>query len=146
VKVGSVAAGAGRQLHPRLQSGASGRPLNFTVRRRGSMSSSVLKGAVSPAVACALLTSCVRMGDRDVFLVTSEPVTVFATQEQSMEPVPGNSLAVLEPKQSVPVLDCVDVKHYQIYKIRMPDGRTGFVNAGHYTLRDKEGRPTSCAR
>jgi hypothetical protein len=32
VRVGSVAAGAEDSVHPRLQSGASGRPLNFTVR------------------------------------------------------------------------------------------------------------------
>ena len=34
MNVGSVAAGGQEIVRPRLQSGASGRPLNFTVRRR----------------------------------------------------------------------------------------------------------------
>jgi hypothetical protein len=42
-------------VHPRLQSGASGRPLNFAVRRR-HMNSAVLRGLLALAGASVFLT------------------------------------------------------------------------------------------
>ena len=47
MKHGSVAAAAKDSVHPRLQSGASVRPLNFTVRRHVSASASFLLLSVS---------------------------------------------------------------------------------------------------
>ena len=85
-----------------------------------------------------LLASCVRMGGPDdMRLVTSGAVSVFATKQQSTAPSFGNRLAVLEPDARVPVLDCIDEGGYSIYKIRLSDGRTGFVNDGDYRLQDK---------
>jgi|SRR5580700_6588923 hypothetical protein len=110
------------------------------------MSASVLKGVVRLAAAC-VLSSCGGGStlDRDVFVVASDTVPIFATRDQSLQPPSGNSLAVLQPGQSVLVVECIDLKQYQIYKVRLPDGRTGFVNAGHYTLRARSGTPTPCA-
>jgi hypothetical protein len=86
-------------------------------------------------VTAILLTSCVRMGKPDdVLLVTSDAVSVFATKQQSIAPSLGDRLAVLEPNARVQVLDCLDEGGYSIYKIRLSDGRTGFVNDGDFTL------------
>lgn len=106
-----------------------------------------LKGCIGLAVACLALTSCTRMAEQqDVFLVANEPVPVFTTKELPIGPSADHTLAVLAPKQRVPVLDCADVKDYPVYKIRLPDGRMGFVNEGHYTLQDKDGRAAPCGQ
>ena len=44
------------------------------------------------------------------------------------------AIAQLSAGESVLVTKRVDVKHYLIYKVRLPDGRDGFVLDGEYTL------------
>jgi hypothetical protein len=58
VRVGSVAAGAGRQYGPRLQSGAPARPLNFTVRRH--MRPLLILSAIGLA-SCSTSNNCPNM-------------------------------------------------------------------------------------
>ncbi len=77
-------------------------------------------------------------------LVATGSVPVFATADDSMVSPAAKPVAVLQPQQSVPVLRCVDVKHYQVYEVRLPDGNTGYVNVGEYTLLGREGKPSSC--
>jgi hypothetical protein len=90
------------------------------------------------ATAGVLLASCVRMGEPDdMALVTSDAVPVFATKQQAITPTLGNRLAVLEADARVPVLDCIDEGNYSIYRVRLSDGRTGFVSDGDYRLQDK---------
>jgi hypothetical protein len=78
-----------------------------------------------------------------VFLTAKTSVPVFATKAESMSSgkTPFTELA---PNQRVPVLRCVDVKQYQIYKVRVLDGKVGYVNVGTYELTDKGGSVTSC--
>jgi hypothetical protein len=80
-----------------------------------------------------LLTSCMRQPD-DVFLVTSDAVSVFTTKQESLAPSVGTRLATLEPEARVPVLECLDEGGHSIYKIHLSDGRMGFVNDGDYIL------------
>ncbi len=42
-----------------------------------------------------------------------------------------------KPDARVPVLDCIDEGAYSIYKVRLSDGRAGFVSDGDYRLQDK---------
>jgi hypothetical protein len=57
---------------------------------------------------------------------------------------PGQkAIAKLSSGQSVPVAECVDVKHFLIYKVDLPDGRNGFVLDGHYSLM-RNGKKAFC--
>ncbi len=77
-------------------------------------------------------------------LVAKGSVPVFATVDDSMASPAAKTVAVLQPQQSVPVLQCVDVKHYQVYKVRLPDGSAGYVNVGEYAVLGKDGKRSSC--
>ncbi len=81
---------------------------------------------------------------KPIFLVAKHAVPVFATADESMVSPPPKAVAQLAPQQHVPVLRCVDVKHYQVYEVRLPDGTTGYVNAGEYDLLAKDGTRSSC--
>ncbi len=75
------------------------------------------------------------LSPRGLMLVTKGTVPVYATEDDAINKPPKPSvIAQLSPDQSVPVTKCVDVKHYMIYKVRLPDGRDGFVLDGEYTL------------
>jgi hypothetical protein len=39
----------------------------------------------------------------------------------------------------MPVLNCIDVKEYEVYKVRLADGKVGYVNNGTYELTDRDG-------
>ena len=109
------------------------------------MSTALRKIAFGLIATAALLAACVRMGEPDdVFLVANQAVLVFTTKQQSMHSSLGSPLAVLQPKERVPVLDCIDVGEYQVFEVRLADGRTGFVNDGDYRLRDEHDDSTWC--
>jgi hypothetical protein len=56
-------------VHPRLQSGASARPLNFTVRRMGPAAvTRFARGAT--LVSCWVLVGCVVLAGLDIWLAT----------------------------------------------------------------------------
>jgi hypothetical protein len=102
------------------------------------MSKAQSKNAFGLIAITVLLMSCTRMGEPDdIHLVTSDSVSVFATKQESISPSVASPLAVLEPDARVPVLDCIDEGAYSIYKVRLSDGRSGFVNDGDYRLQDK---------
>ena len=97
------------------------------------------KNAFGLIAITVVLVSCARMGEPDdILLVTSDSVSVFATKQQSITPSLDDRLAVLEPDARVPVLDCLNEGDYSIFKIRLSDGRTGFVSEGDYRLQDKK--------
>ena len=108
-----------------LRVSVQGRALRLSTTYRNSLFGLVL--------IASQLTSC--MGQpNDVVLVTRDAVSVFTTRQESLAPSVGNRLAILEPDARVAVLDCLDEGGYSIYKIRLSDGRTGFVKDGDYTL------------
>jgi hypothetical protein len=78
-----------------------------------------------------------------VFLSAKESVPVYATLAESRSPS-SSPVAVIEPKQKIPVVECIDVKEYQVYEVRLPDGKSGYVNIGKYDLTDRDGSLTSC--
>lgn len=46
----------------------------------------------------------------------------------------NNVLRILRKGERVEVLDCIDVKHYIIAKIRLPNNEDGYVAKGHFSL------------
>ncbi len=71
---------------------------------------------------------------RGLKLVTKGTVLVYATQEDAMKSPAPPAIAQLSAGESLPVTKRVDVKHYLIYKVRLPDERDGFVLDGEYSL------------
>ena len=76
-------------------------------------------------------------------LVTKDSVPVYHSEADSMASPSPEPLIILPPKQSVVVKECVDVKHYIIYKVELADGRIGYINAGEYDL-VRGGKPSYC--
>jgi hypothetical protein len=96
-------------------------------------------------VTAATVAAVIYLSRREsVFLTAKEPVPVFATVGESMASAAPHPISELEQNQRVPVLQCVDVKVYLVYKIRLPDGKVGYVNYGKYDLNDKNGSLVSC--
>lgn len=80
---------------------------------------------------------------KPLMLVAVSAVSVFETKSDAMASPEPKPIVVLSVQQSVEVVKCVDVKHYLIYKVRLPDGRTGYVNVGDYVLQ-RDGKPSHC--
>ena len=81
---------------------------------------------------------------RGLTLVTKGKVPVYATQEDAMKSPSPPAIAELLAGESVPVKKCVDVKHYMIYKVRLPYGRDGFILEGEYLLM-RDGKQAFCS-
>lgn len=79
-----------------------------------------------------LLSACTQ--ERDLLLIANSTVPVYDAPENALAPPPRTMIAELQAQQQVAVIKCSDVKHYQIYKIRLPDGRVGYINEGSYML------------
>ncbi len=88
--------------------------------------------------ASALVASCDTSAPGDMHLVTGDTVSVFATQKDSITPSTGTRLTILKPDAIVPVIACIDEADYSIYKIQLPDGRSGYVSDGDYRLLDRQ--------
>ena len=102
-------------------------------------------GAMMKAVVIIMtfffLSACFQ--ERGLFLVANGVVPVYETPEKAMSELPREKINTLSSQQRVRVLKCIDVKHYQIYKIRFLDGNLGYVNEGDYVLLRK-GKPSYC--
>lgn len=81
---------------------------------------------------------------RGVTLVTKGTLLVYATQEDATKSPSPPAIAKLSAGESVPVTKCLDVKHYLIYKVRLRDGRDGFVLDGEYSLM-RDGKEAFCS-
>ena len=95
------------------------------------------------AIALVLMVSLVAVfiSQRQIglTLVAEGPVAVYQTEVASKTPslAPLRTLSISE---RVEVIQCIDAKHYMIYKVRFPDGSTGFINDGRYILEGPNGR------
>lgn len=78
-----------------------------------------------------------------IYLMTNGVVPVYASLEQASSSLSHESIINLKADQTVEIIQCIDVKHYQLYKIRLPNGQVGFVNEGRYVLM-RNGKPSSC--
>ena len=99
------------------------------------MSKNTIKNLIGAIIAFGIIIFIGYMwSPRGLTLVTKGKVPVFATQEDAMKSPSPPAITQLSAGESVPVTKRVDVKHYLIYKIRLPDGRDGFVLDGEYSL------------
>ena len=95
-------------------------------------------------IAMTFATLCVAACTGNVvglYLVAHDEVPVFDTEKEAM--TSHSPEMKLTPLQRVPVIECVDVKHYLIYKIRLQNGKEGYVNEGKYSL-ERDGKPSTC--
>lgn len=76
-------------------------------------------------------------------LVTKDLVLVYEAEVHATTWPHPAAMTELPAGRSVPVTRCIDVKHYLIYEIRLPDGRQGFVLDGNYEL-IRNGSVASC--
>lgn len=67
-------------------------------------------------------------------LVTNNNVKVYKSLETALAKPPQKPMATLMTQERVEVIKNIDVKHYLIYKVRLLDGRIGFINEGEYIL------------
>lgn len=80
---------------------------------------------------------------KNLSLTAKSMVPVFETEADAIASPSPKTITELLPQQSVEIVRCVDVKHYLIYKVRLPDGRVGFVNMGDYIIM-RDGKPSFC--
>lgn len=93
---------------------------------------------VALAAASAFAASCGTSKPDDMHLVTSDTVSVFATEKDSITPFHDTRLTVLKPDATVPVVSCIDEADHSIYEIGLPNGKSGYVSDGDYWLQDKQ--------
>jgi 2-hydroxychromene-2-carboxylate isomerase len=71
---------------------------------------------------------------RGMILMTEEIVPVYATEKDALTSPSPAAIEKLAAGKNVPVIRCVDVKSYYLHEVRLPDGKTGFINEGKYIL------------
>jgi hypothetical protein len=81
-----------------------------------------------------LIISLLGCSEDKITLLTKGPVPVYNTQEDALSGNRSLASGMLREGQHVLVLKCIDVKHYEIYKIRTADGSIKYVNDGNYSL------------
>jgi hypothetical protein len=79
----------------------------------------------------------------ELYLTAREQVPLYDSVEGSLQLPAAAVRSRLTISERVQVLECIDVKHYLVYKVRRSDGAVGFVNDGHYDLQ-KAGKPATC--
>ena len=109
--------------------------LNRLVKVGAMMGKNAVKNLIGAVIVLGIILFMGNMwSSRGLTLVTKGTVPVYATQEDAMKSPAPPAIAQLSAGESVLVTKRVDVKHYLIYKVRLPDGRDGFVLDGEYTL------------
>ncbi len=72
--------------------------------------------------------------DPNLKILAQGRVAVYESIDSALSTPPKQIIDKLEPEQVVNVVKYIDVKHYQIFKVRLPNGRIGFINDGKYKL------------
>ena len=105
---------------------------------------SLIGGGILVFVACVLGVLIYSHSDEDLFLVAKDVVPVYGSADEATSSSPQViAIAKLKRLENVLIVQCIDMKHYQIYRIRLPNGHHGFVNEGNYQL-VRDGKPSSC--
>lgn len=79
----------------------------------------------------------------DLYIVAQKNVPVYSFEKDAITLPSPKTGQKLVPYQRVQVIECIDVKHYLIYKIRMQNGKFGFINEGEYFL-ERNNKPAAC--
>lgn len=93
-------------------------------------------------IACVLaIAGALMLAKRplDVFLVAREPVPIYESEAASRKPS-TSTRRNLRVDERAAVVECIDVKHYLVYKVRLSDGSVGYINDGKYSLESTSGR------
>lgn len=72
--------------------------------------------------------------EKDLFLIANGVVPIYKTLPDAVSSPSKKPIIELQKNQQVQVIQCIDAKHYQIYKIHLPNGKIGYVNEGNYML------------
>ena len=64
---------------------------------------------------------------QDLILKADWPVPICTTTDAALF---GKASSMLSKGQQVPIRECIDIKHYQIYKVELSAGVIGYVNDG----------------
>lgn len=72
--------------------------------------------------------------DKNTILHANDIVLIYKTPEDAMSSSLEGRISELHAQQQAEVEKFVDVKHYQIYRVRLPCGIVGYVNEGDYVL------------
>jgi hypothetical protein len=80
---------------------------------------------------------------RGLTLVANNSVIVYASENDATTWPHVEGIAVLSKDQKLPILACIDIKSYLVYKVNLPDGRTGYILDGDYDLL-KDDKKTDC--
>ena len=70
----------------------------------------------------------------ELSLLAKETVAVYSSAETALRASQKDKIGEIAINQRVKVIRCVDVKHYYIYEIELPNGSEGFVNYGSYVF------------
>jgi hypothetical protein len=68
---------------------------------------------------------------QDLILKADGPVPIYTTKDAALS---GKASSMRSKGQQVPIRECIDIKHYQIYKVELSAGVIGYVNDGKYTI------------
>ncbi len=101
----------------------------------------IVMGVVTVVVLIVLIANMKNL-PKDLYHVAKGVVPIYASENEVMA-LSAQIKLKLNPSQQVAVIECIDVKHYQIYKVAMPDGTQGFVIDGSYALQRYK-RPAVC--
>ena len=90
----------------------------------------LLKWSTVLLVMLALLTSLVvaKLGRRVTF-VTESDVNIYDRSAQG-----SRVIAVLPPGTEVPVIECVDSKHYIVPRVKLSESVSGYVHEGRFRI------------
>ncbi len=73
----------------------------------------------------------------NITLIAIDPLTPYRTPTgEGLQPSPG-SPAIIGPGTRLPVVGCVDEKHFMVPKVRLQDGRLAYILEGKFSLERK---------
>lgn len=85
-------------------------------------------------VMAGLLANLLSCHAEKITLLANGPVPIYRTQEDALSGNQSLAYRLLSKGQQVTVVKSIDVKHYQIYKVKPSNGEIGYVNDGDYSM------------
>ena len=94
-------------------------------------------------IMAGLLVGLVSCSGEKMTLLANGPVPIYRTQEDALSGNRSLAYGIISKGQQVQIVKCIDVKHYQIYKVKLPDGAIVYINDGDYSVL-KNGKKSPC--